>query len=357
MSLYERNGRWSVILYVDGKQKWIAAGTSKKRAQQLHDELVVKNRKGDLVIPPPITFKDFSELWMRDYCEVALKPVTIYEYKGYMRKYLVPAFGHLKLTAIHHEQVQRFVSGLVRQGNLKPKSIRNQVAPLSRMFALAIRWGYMTSNPAERIALPRQEQTEIAFLTPPQVKLLIDATPPEWKALIALGCMCGMRKGEVMGLTHDSVLWAEKRINIKQSMWNGRLQEPKTKRSNAKVPMTPTVEALLMERVLACPASPMNLVFCRADGSPLRQEWVNHGVLDPALKRAGLPRITYHGLRHSFVAGLIGANVPIKVIQELARHASVQTTLDKYGHILPDSKEDAIGLLEAAVWGVAETHP
>jgi integrase len=56
-------------------------------------------------------------------------------------------------------------------------------------------------------------------------------------------------------------------------------------------------------------------------------------------------------LRHSFVAGLISENVPIKVIQELARHASVQTTLDKYGHILPESGEDAIEKLEAAIWG------
>ena len=158
-----------------------------------------------------------------------------------------------------------------------------------------------------------------------------------------------------MGLTHDSILWAEKKILVNKSMWNGKLQEPKTKRSVAKVPMTPTVEATLMDRQLVCPASPMNLVFCRGDGTPLRQDWVNRGVLEPALKRAGLPRITYHGLRHSFVAGLISQNVPIKVIQELARHASIQTTLDKYGHILPDSKEDAVGLLERAVWGAGES--
>lgn len=141
------------------------------------------------------------------------------------------------------------------------------------------------------------------------------------------------------------------RIHIKQSLWNGQVQEPKTKRSIAKVPMSPTVEALLMERVVLCPASPMNLVFCRPDGSPLRPDWVNRGVLAPALAKAGLPRVTFHGLRHSFVAGLIQQNVNVKVVQTLARHSSIQTTLDKYGHVLPESREDAIEKLEAAIWG------
>ena len=359
MSLFQRNGRYYAILYVTDekgrRQRWIPLGSatkiSKKEAQAAHDELAVRNHRQELVIPTPITFREFSEIWLRDYCEVTLKPVTISEYRGYLRKYLLPKFGAMKMTAIRSTHVQQHVSGLVRQGNLKPKTIRNQMVPMKRIFELAIRWGYATTNPAERIALPRQEHNEIAFLSPDQVRLLIEATDPEWKALIALGAMCGLRKGECLALDHSGVLFSEKRIHIKQSLWNGQLQEPKTKRSIAKVPMSPTVEALLMDRLLICPPSPLNLVFCRADGSPLRADWVNRGVLAPALERAGLPRVTFHGLRHSFVAGLISENVPIKVIQELARHASVQTTLDKYGHILPESGENAIEKLEVAIWG------
>lgn len=355
MSLFERNGRWYAIVYINRHQRWIPLGSTKtitkKQAQAAHDEIAVKNHRGELVIPKPITFEDFSKVWMRDYCEITLKPVTISEYQGYLRKYLIPAFGSMKMTQIRPEHVQRHVTELVRGNRLKPKTIRNQMVPMKRMFELAIRWGYATQNPAEKIALPRQEHTEMAFLSSEQVRALVDATDPKWQALIALGAMCGMRKGECLGLTHDSILWAEKRIHVKQSLWNNKLQEPKTIRSRAKIPMCSTVEALLMERMLICPASTMNLVFCRDDGSPLRADYVNRGILEPALKKAGLPRITFHGLRHSFVAGLIEQNVNIKVIQTLARHTSIQTTLDKYGHILPDSTEDAISRLEEAVWG------
>lgn len=353
MSLFQRNGRWYAIVYVNRKQRWVPVPSSlnKSQRQAFHDELVVKNRRGELIVPKPITFEEFSKVWMRDYCEVSLKPVTIAEYQGYLRKYLIPSFGSMKMTAIHPQHAQRHVADLVRADRLKPKTIRNQMVPAKRMFELAIRWGYATSNPFEKIALPRQEHDEVSFLSPLEVRRLIEATDPKWRALVALGAMCGLRKGECLGLPHDAILWSEKSIQIRRSLWNGQIQEPKTKRSISKMPISPTVEALLMERVVNCPASQMNLVFCRDDGSPLRPDYVNRGILKPALERAGLPAVSFHGLRHSFVAGLISQNVPIKVIQELARHASIQTTLDKYGHILPDSKEDAMAKLEAAVWG------
>lgn len=357
VSLFERNGRWYAIVYIDKRQKWIPLGStktlSKKQALAAHDELSLRNQRHELVIPPPITFQEFSEIWLRDYAEIMLKPVTISEYRGYLRKYLIPKFGSMKMTQIRPSMVQQHIASLVRQGNLKPKTIRNQMVPMKRMFELAIQWGYATSNPAAKVALPRQEHEEIAFLSPEQVRLLVEATDPQWKALIALGAMCGLRKGECLGLQHSAILWTEHRIKICRSLWNGELQDPKTKRSIATLPMPSKVEALLMERVVMCPASDMNLVFCRDDGSPLRPDYVNRGILAPALEKAGLPRITFHGLRHSFVAGLIQQNVNVKVVQELARHTSIQTTLDKYGHVLPESKEDAIVLLEQAIWGSA----
>jgi len=353
VAIVDRNGNYYAVVRVDGRQRWLSCGRSKRKAQMLHDEYVVKARRGELHIPKPITFAEFARLFIQDYCEVALKPVTVKEYRGYIDKYLSPEFGRTKMTAIRPEQVQQYVSSLVRENRLSPKSIRNQIVPLRRMFTIAQQWGYVNSNPARGIALPRQGRKEMSFLTPEQMRLLIETTDPEWKALIALGCMCGFRKGECIGLTWDSVLWNEHRIHVKQSLWGGELQEPKTPRSMAKVPMPRKVEDLLLERMMISSGSEMNLVFCRADGSPLRPDFVNRGILDLALKRAGLPRVTFHGLRHSFVAAHVGAGTPIKVIQELARHASIQTTLDRYGHLTPESKEEAARRLDVAVWGMS----
>jgi len=152
------------------------------------------------------------------------------------------------------------------------------------------------------------------------------------------------------------VLWDEHKLWVRRSLWGGVLQEPKTKKSIAKVPMPPVLESLLFKRMAISPASEMNLVFCRDDGSPLRPGYVNNGILAPALKAAELPKVCPHQLRHSFVAALCSQEplLPLKVIQEMARHASIQTTLDRYGHLMPDAKEDAALRLERAVWGASE---
>jgi len=351
VAIVERNGHFYAVVRIDGKRRWLAAGTNRAKAKCLHDEWVVKSRKDELVIPKAITFAEFSKIWLNDYCAIRLKPVTIKEYGGYLDKYLIPEFGHMKMAQVRSIHVQRHVSKLVQEGRLKPKSIKNQLVPLKRMFAVAIQWGYATRNPAEHIALPRIQHEEMPFLTPQQMRVLIEATDPKWKALIACACLCGLRKGECLGLTWDSVLFDEHKLNIRQSLWNGALQTPKTKKSIAKVPMPPSLEALLMERMVISPASEMNLVFCRDDGSPLRPEFVNNSILAPALKSAGLPRCTPHSLRHGFVCALIAENLPLKVIQDMARHSSIQTTLDRYGHLLPNAKEDAAMRLERAVWG------
>lgn len=354
MAVVERNGNYYAVIRVDGKQRWLSCGKRRRDAQRLHDEHQVKARRGELHIPKPITFSAFADVFLRDYCEVSLKPSTLAEYRGYLRKYLIPEFGAMRMTAIRPDHVQAYVSRLVREGRLAPKSIRNQLIPLRRMFTLAKKWGYASENPASDITLPRDKRREVVFLSPSDMKSLIDATDPQWKALIALGCLCGLRKGECLGLTWPSVLWDEHVINVRHSLWGGELQEPKTERSASRIPMSPAVESLLLDRMINSPASEMDLVFCREDGSPLRPDYVNRGILDPALKRAGLPRATFHGLRHSFVAAHLACGTPIKVVQELARHVSIQTTLDRYGHLAPASKLDAACHLEAAVWALSE---
>ena len=352
VAVVERNGHFYAVISIGGgKQKWISCGTSKSRARALHDEYVVKARRGELVVPKPMKFGDFAELWLRDYCEPTLRPNTVSEYRSTLKNYLIPEFGHLKMAALRPDEVQRFVSQQVAAKKLSAKTIRNMLVPLKRMYAIAIRWGYASQNPAEHIALPRIERKEMAFLTAGQMRQLIEATDEEWKALIACACMLGTRKMETLGLTHDCLLFTEHAVQIKQALYKGTIVEPKTPHSVARLPMPPTLEALLMERVMTAPPNPMNLVFCHKDGRPLRPEFANRGILAPALKRAGLPRVDFHSLRHGYISALLTAGVSLPVLQELARHASIQTTIDRYGHLAPDATNDAAKRLETAVWG------
>jgi len=89
----------------------------------------------------------------------------------------------------------------------------------------------------------------------------------------------------------------------------------------------------------------MNLVFCNDEGKPLNADALVRRQFTPALRRAKLRRIPFHSLRHSNVALRIAENQNIKYIQHQLGHASIQTTLDRYGHLLSDdNQEQAKGL-------------
>ena len=91
--------------------------------------------------------------------------------------------------------------------------------------------------------------------------------------------------------------------------------------------------------------SDQGLVFCRVDGKPFYPETLNF-YLEKALKRAGLPKIRLHDIRHTFASLMISQGTSFKVVQELLGHATVQMTLDTYTHVLPGTKAAAVGKLQ-----------
>jgi integrase len=91
-------------------------------------------------------------------------------------------------------------------------------------------------------------------------------------------------------------------------------------------------------------------VFDRGDGKPLCPRWVSVELWRRVLEAAGLrPALRWHDLRHTYATLLIGQGEPIKVVQGALGHATVQMTLDRYAHLLPDAGQDLAARLEELV--------
>jgi integrase len=75
---------------------------------------------------------------------------------------------------------------------------------------------------------------------------------------------------------------------------------------------------------------------------------------DQAWKVAGLRRITLHECRHTFASLMIAAGVNAKALSIYMGHASITTTFDLYGHLMPGNEDDAAGLLDAYLERAAE---
>jgi len=136
----------------------------------------------------------------------------------------------------------------------------------------------------------------------------------------------------------DDVDLASKKLIVRHGSWNKKLQTPKGRRTR-EVPLgNDATQALKAHRHLR------EFVFSHSDGKILSRfncKW----PLWRACKKAGLRRIGWHTLRHTFASHLIMKGVPIKVVQELLGHQTIQMTM-RYSHLSPDIKCDAVNLLD-----------
>jgi len=135
---------------------------------------------------------------------------------------------------------------------------------------------------------------------------------------------------------------------------------PKTEGSAQPVDLTPTcLDALTALRKYQAEErlkigddyQDLDLVFATTQGTPLNDRNVIQRVFEPALKNAGLRRIRFHDLRHTCASLLIAQGENPKYVQKQLRHASIQITFDRYGHLFPDANREAVRRLDDTLFG------
>jgi len=178
--------------------------------------------------------------------------------------------------------------------------------------------------------------------------------------LYVVALTTGMRQGELLSLRWADVNLDAGHIQVRSSvrkMKEGFLfSEPKTAQSRRRVALTLTaIDALQRHRTRQDTARALagsawrddDLVFPDALGAPfdgitlLRREFV------PLLKRAGLPVIRFHDLRHTAATLMLLKGIHAKVVSEMLGHATISITLDLYSHVLPDMQREAAAAMDS----------
>jgi integrase len=118
--------------------------------------------------------------------------------------------------------------------------------------------------------------------------------------------------------------------------------------------MSPALKEALEIHRISCPVGPHDLVFCTKSGGPLDPDNMVKREFLPALTAAGLRRVNFHSLRHSYTSMLISQGENVKFIQSQLGHASIQTTLDRYGHLLPVDQVGVGRKLDAQLFRFSE---
>ena len=285
----------------------------------------------------------------------------------HVRGYIIPALGAVSLSKLTPAHVERMTAGLVAR-DLSPRTASHARVTLRRALADAVRDGLVHRNVAALARPPRVTRRTIEpghdYLEAAQLRRLL-AVAAEYRigALVTVAATTGLRQGELLGLSWDDIDWTAGTLTVRRTMaraWGGgfELSAPKTGRSRRSVNLAAvTVDALRREereqstaREAAGTAwqDTARLVFTDAVGRPLYATAV-HRAFHELLRAAGLPRIPFHGLRHSTATALLSAGVPLRVVSDLLGHSGIAITADYYAHVERDLRRDAADAMDRAL--------
>ena len=346
----------------DGPKRKYVYGRKYKDVEKKLAEAMGDAAKGIYFDDENQTVSQYMERWLEDCAKGDLGHRAYHNYRLQIRRHISPAFATLKLSKLTAAHIQSLYAAKLRYG-LKPSSVRYIHAVLHRALEQALRFNLIPFNPAGRVDPPKVRQEEITPLDAEQARTFLAAARGDrFEALCVLSVTVGLRMGEALGLRWSDIDFNTKTLRVSRQLQRVRdggglvFGEPKNaSRRTVDLPQR-AVEALRshrkeqMEGQLRAGSEwqDQGFVFASNKGTPLDAQNIVNRHFKPLLKRAGLPSIRWHDLRHTYATLLLARGTHPTYVQKSLGHASVQLTLDRYSHWMPSmGRNTAEGIDEA----------
>ncbi len=283
-------------------------------------------------------FREFAWRWFNEYVMPNNKYSEQLNRKYIIDRSLVPFFGNLRVAQITSGHVEQYKSKLVRDG-ISRKTINNRLSILNTCLATASEWLRLDTPPPKikRLKCP-PPCTE--YLAAEEAALLLKGSTGTTHELILTALRTGMRQGELKGLQWESIDWPSGNLVVRHSRCDYRkvLDTPKSNRER-HIPLDREVYETLAKR-----RRPTGYVFTDEEGRPFNAYGMSQRLTE-ACVTAGIRRITWHVLRHTFASELAIKGVPLHAVQTLLGHTTIMTTM-RYSHVAPSALRTAIDLLD-----------
>lgn len=354
-------------------QRSITGKTQKEVREKLQAAAVSLN-EGDYFEPSKMALARWVEIWLDEYTGDK-KYLTVKHYRAQCAAHIVPSLGAVKLSSLTAPQIQAFYNGLLRAG-LSPKSVRNVHGILTKCLSTAVQVGYLKSNPASMVTLPKVVKKEITPLTDEQVRDFLQVSAgDEYEIPLKVILFTGLRESEAIGLTWDCVDFKAGTVTVckqlqKRPIADGGWVFAPLKNDKTRIlKPAPFVMELLArrrkeqaeQRLKAgnvwqgwTDSSGMKsaLVFTTANGSHLSPQtmYLHYKKLAAQI---GAPESRVHDLRHTFAVLSLQNGDDVKTVQGNLGHATAAFTLDVYGHVSEKMKEDSAARMEGYIRGIA----
>lgn len=335
-------------------------------------ESLAKHNRGEGTEPTKVTTGTHLRDWL-DLVRPRLKAGTIRSYSDIIEHRLVPHLGDIRLSELRPADISRCYTELRtsgrRDGNggLSETSLEHTHRCLHAALEHAAKNRQVARNVADDVVKPKRGHVEMRIWTPEQLSTWLDTTKEDrlWPLWLTAATTAA-RRGELLGLKWSDVDLAAGRLSIRRSRTSVGYEvvegAPKNGRARTIGLDAPTVAVLKdwrqvqrKERMAFGEGRvDSGYVFTREDGTPLHPHQVAD-AFDGAVRRAKVPTIRFHDLRHGWASMALAAGVNPKVVSERLGHASVGFTLTVYAHATPDMQTEAAATVAGLVFGQAAT--
>lgn len=373
----KNTNRWRASLTIgrDDKGKLLRKqfyGKTKTEVLSKMDEYKAKSSLGLLTIDEKITLQAWISTWLSDYKIHDSRPSTLERYWGIYNNYIKNTeLGVIKLKDLKAAHIQSYYNNLLKNKGKSADTIKFINKTVKAALSQAQKEQYILTNPCQFVTLPKQskEKEEVMIFSQDEQKFFIKSLDGHKLAsLFKLAFGTGLRQGELIALRWDDIDFVTAELKVSHTLKRvSKLdytegnkteiieQAPKTKYSARTIPIPSTLIADLKahkkrqneEKLLAGDAYSNNgLVFCTEIGNPIDARNLVRSY-KRALELADIQYRKFHSLRHTYATRLFENDVPLKTVQTLLGHSSIDITSNIYTHVLPEEKIKAVDVLNS----------
>ena len=355
-----KDGRWEGRFTaghdpVTGKQiiKNVLGKTQAEVKEKLKKALVEAGQV-DFTKGGKYTVGTWMDEWFENVAKIKVRPSSHQTYKGYIDNHIKPNIGNIPLEKLTTMDLQKFYRKLLTKGRvdriesreqpkgLSAKTVRNINQVISSAMDLAVAQKIIPANPTNSCELPKVEHQEMQTIPAEQLQAFLqEAKATGVYEMYYIELATGLRRGELLGLKWSDIDWKNGIIKVKRQVArvNGEIVEAplKTKNSYRAVSISPQAIEVLQEQKRKTNDA---YVFPSPNGGPISPDSVNN-MLKRVLERAGIPKIRFHDLRHTFATIALQNGVDIKTVSGMLGHFSAGFTLDTYAHVTTSAQKEA----------------
>lgn len=354
------DGRWEGRIVVGHKNngepiyRYVLAKTQAELTQKLHDKIEMY-RDADLSEDCNMTLGEWLDKWLYEYAILTIRESTLYGYEMIVKNQIKPYLGNRPLSALTTNEIQKFYNTIKKRGRvhsdrthgteLANSMVRKTHLLLHEALDMAVKQRLLVSNPTNGTTVPKNNYKDKQILNDEQLDRFMETIKADekWYDFFYTEITTGLRKGEICGLKWEDFDEHSGKLKIRRSV--GRLKngvlpvgETKTETGMREILLPPSATELLTKRKEKAVGDWIFPNFCKPEEPLNPQSAYTH--LKVLLKKAGLPLIRFHDLRHTFATHAIAGGVDAKTLSGILGHTNASFTLDTYTHVTTDMQKN-----------------